>query len=152
MACILLWNYAARVHDWQAYRKMNVTTTERISRILELREVLPSFKTGFNLVSAAVVVCAIVDILSRIAQYIFSTSETQPTLTGWTAGSHWLQTWKALCTYRSNYQPIFYHSSCQKSTDTDQYSRMYEIKMVRLYRHTTITVKSWQAHIYRLTY
>ena len=70
-----------RVHDSQACEQMDVTR-ERISRILELREVLPSFKTGFNLVSAAVVVCAIVDILSRIAQYIFSTSETQPTLTG----------------------------------------------------------------------
>ena len=38
MACILLWNSAVRVHDSQAYRKMDVTR-ERISRILELRAV-----------------------------------------------------------------------------------------------------------------
>ena len=53
MACILLWNSAVRVHDSQAYRKVDVTR-ERISRILELREILLSFQTGFNLVSAAV--------------------------------------------------------------------------------------------------
>ena len=40
-----------RVHDSQAYRKMDVTR-ERISRILELREILLSFQTAFNLVSA----------------------------------------------------------------------------------------------------
>ena len=45
------------VHDSPAYRKVDVTR-ERISRILELREILLSFKTGFNLVNAAVV-CAI---------------------------------------------------------------------------------------------
>ena len=32
MACILLWSSAVRVHDSQAYRKMDVTR-ERISRI-----------------------------------------------------------------------------------------------------------------------
>ena len=53
MACILLWSSAVRVHDLQAYRKMNVTR-EHISRILELREILLSFQTGFNLVNAAV--------------------------------------------------------------------------------------------------
>ena len=37
-----------RVHDSQAYRKMDVTMA-RISRILELREILLSFQTGFNL-------------------------------------------------------------------------------------------------------
>ena len=42
-----------RVHDSQACRKMDVT--KRISRILELREILLSFQTGFNLVNAAVV-------------------------------------------------------------------------------------------------
>ena len=42
------------VHDSQAYRKMDVTK-ERISCILELREILLSFQTGFNLVNAAVV-------------------------------------------------------------------------------------------------
>ena len=59
MACILLWSSAVRVHDSQACRKMDVTR-ERISRILELREILLSFQTGFNLVSAAVV-CAILE-------------------------------------------------------------------------------------------
>ena len=43
-----------RVHDSQAYRKMGVTR-KRISRILKLGEMLLSFQTGFNLVSAAVV-------------------------------------------------------------------------------------------------
>ena len=54
MACILLWSSAVRVHDSQTYRKMDVTR-ECISRILELREILMSFQTGFNLVNAAVV-------------------------------------------------------------------------------------------------
>ena len=36
MACILLWSSAVRVHDSQAYRKMD-ETRERISCILELR-------------------------------------------------------------------------------------------------------------------
>ena len=43
-----------RVHDSQAYRKMDVTR-ERISRILELREILLSIQIGFSLVNAAVV-------------------------------------------------------------------------------------------------
>ena len=42
-----------RVHDSQAYRKMDVTR-ERISRIFELREILLSIQTGFSLVNAAV--------------------------------------------------------------------------------------------------
>ena len=50
-----------RVHDPQAYRKMNVTR----KRILELREILLSIKTGFSLVNAAVV-CAI---LARLARW-----------------------------------------------------------------------------------
>ena len=54
MACILLWSSAVRVHDSQAYRKMDVTK-EHIICILELREILLSFHTGFNLVNAAVV-------------------------------------------------------------------------------------------------
>ena len=45
MACIL-WSSAVRVHDSQAYRKMDVTR-EHISRILELREILLSIQTGF---------------------------------------------------------------------------------------------------------
>ena len=51
-----------RVHDSQAYRKMDVTR-EHISRILELRKILLSFQTGFSLVSAAVV-CAILESIS----------------------------------------------------------------------------------------
>ena len=43
-----------RVHDSQAYRKMDVTR-ERISRILKLREILLSIQTGFSLVNVAVV-------------------------------------------------------------------------------------------------
>ncbi|WP_419615089.1 hypothetical protein, partial [Thiolapillus sp.] len=46
-----------RVHDSQAYRKMDVTR-ERISHILELREMLLSIQIGFSLVNAAVA-CAI---------------------------------------------------------------------------------------------
>ena len=52
-----------RVHDSQAYRKMDVTR-ERIS-ILELKEILLSFQIGFNLVNAAVV-CAIVESISGL--------------------------------------------------------------------------------------
>ena len=55
---------AVRIHDSQAYRKMNVTL-ERISRALELREILLSLPTGFNLVNAAVV-CAILEIISGL--------------------------------------------------------------------------------------
>ena len=51
-----------RFHDPQAYRKMDVTM-ERISCILELREILPSIQPGFNLVSAAVA-CAILESIS----------------------------------------------------------------------------------------
>ena len=64
MFCILLWSSAVRVHDSQAYRKMNVTR-ERISGILELREIFLSFQTGFNLVNA-VVVCAILESISGL--------------------------------------------------------------------------------------
>ena len=56
MACIPLWSSAVRVHDSQAYRKMDVTR-QRISRILELREILLSVQTGFSLVNAAVCLC-----------------------------------------------------------------------------------------------
>ena len=42
MACVLLWSSAVRVHDSQACRKMAVTR-ERISHILEPREILLSF-------------------------------------------------------------------------------------------------------------
>ena len=40
-------------------------TRERISCILELREILLSFQTGFNLVSAAVV-CAVLESISGL--------------------------------------------------------------------------------------
>ena len=42
-----------RVHDSQAYRKMDVTR-ECISFIFELREIHLSFQTGLNLFNAAV--------------------------------------------------------------------------------------------------
>ena len=45
------------------YRKM-AATRELISRILELRKMLLSFPTGFNLVNAAVV-CAVLDSISN---------------------------------------------------------------------------------------
>ena len=64
MACILPWGSAVRVHDSQAYRKMDVTR-EYISRILELREILLSIQTGFSLVYAAVV-CAILEGISGL--------------------------------------------------------------------------------------
>ena len=53
-----------RVHDSQAYRKIDATR-ERIGRILELKEILMSFQTGFNLVNAAVV-CAILESISGL--------------------------------------------------------------------------------------
>ena len=52
-----------RVHDSQAYRKMDVTR-ERVSRILELRKIL-SFQTGFDFVNVAVV-CAILESISGL--------------------------------------------------------------------------------------
>ena len=53
-----------RVHDSQAYRKMDVTR-ERISRSLALREILLSIQTGFSLVNAAVV-CVILESISGL--------------------------------------------------------------------------------------
>ena len=64
MACFILLRSAVRVYDSHAYRKMDVTR-DRISRTLELREILLSFQTGFNLVSAAVV-CAILESISGL--------------------------------------------------------------------------------------
>ena len=64
MAGILLWSSAVRVHDSQAYRKIDVTR-ECIIRILEPREILLSFQTSFNLVNAAVV-CAILESISGL--------------------------------------------------------------------------------------
>ena len=51
-----------RVHDSQAYRKIDVTR-ERIRHMFELREILLSLQTGFNLVNAAVV-CGILESIS----------------------------------------------------------------------------------------
>ena len=62
-----------RVHDSQAYKKIDVTR-ERISGILELREILLSFQTGFSLVNAAVV-CAILENISGLGP---SSVITQP--------------------------------------------------------------------------
>ena len=53
-----------RVHDSQAYRKMDVTR-ERISRILELREILLSIQIGFSLINAAVG-CVILESISGL--------------------------------------------------------------------------------------
>ena len=53
-----------RVHDSQAYRKMDVTR-ECISCILELREILLSFQSGFSLVNV-VVVYAILESISGL--------------------------------------------------------------------------------------
>ena len=64
MACFLLWSSAVRVHDSQAYRKIDVTR-ERISRILELREILLSIQTCFSLANAAVA-CAILESISGL--------------------------------------------------------------------------------------
>ena len=70
MACILLWSSTVRVHDSHAYGKMDVTR-KRISRILELREILLSFHTGFNRVNA-VVVCAILESISGLEPSVIS--------------------------------------------------------------------------------
>ena len=51
------------VHNSQAYRKIGVTRA-RISRILELKEIL-SFQTSFNLLDAAVV-CASLESISGL--------------------------------------------------------------------------------------
>ena len=53
-----------KVLDSQAYRDMDVTK-KRISCILELREILLSFQTGFNLVNATVA-CAILQSISGL--------------------------------------------------------------------------------------
>ena len=60
-----VWSSAVRVNDSQAYRKMDVTR-ERISRILELREMLLSLQTSFKLVNAAVICVILGSILSLI--------------------------------------------------------------------------------------
>ena len=61
-----------RVHDSETYRKMDVTR-EHVSCILELREILLSFQTGFNLVNAAVN-CAILESISGLEPSLVITS------------------------------------------------------------------------------
>ena len=62
-----------KVHDSQAFRTMD-ETRKRIRRILELREMLLSFRTCFNLVNAAVV-CAV---LWYISDFESSSVITEP--------------------------------------------------------------------------
>ena len=64
MARIFLCSSAVRVHDSQAYKMMDVTR-ERVSHVLELKEMLLSFQTSFNLVNAAVV-CAVLKSISGL--------------------------------------------------------------------------------------
>ena len=64
MAFILLWNSSVRIYDSQAYMKLDVTR-ERISRILELTEILLLFQPGFSLVNAAAV-CAVLESISGL--------------------------------------------------------------------------------------
>ena len=66
-----------RVHDLQAYKKMDVTR-EHISCILELREILLSFQTGFSLVNATVV-CDILGSISGLEPVSY-THLTLPTI------------------------------------------------------------------------
>ena len=66
------------VHDSQTYRKMDVTR-EHISHILELREILLSFQTGFNLVNAAVD-CAILESISGLEPSSVITEPRYPKL------------------------------------------------------------------------
>ena len=63
-----------RVYDSQAYRKMD-GTKERVGRILELREILLSLQTGFNLVNTAVV-CAILEGISGLEPLSLITEPT----------------------------------------------------------------------------
>ena len=64
VARILICSSAVTVQESEAYSNMNVTM-ERLSRILELREILLSNQTGFSCVNAAVV-CAILESISGL--------------------------------------------------------------------------------------
>ena len=68
MVRILLWSSAVRVHDSQAYRKMDMSR-ECVSHILELRKMHLSFQTSFNFVNDAVV-CAILAISANLIRAI----------------------------------------------------------------------------------
>ena len=63
MACILC-SSAVKIHDSQAFRKMDVTW-QRIICILKLREMLLSFQISLNLVHANVI-CAILESISGL--------------------------------------------------------------------------------------
>ena len=76
MVYILLRSSAVRVHDSKAYRKMDVKKN-RISHILELREMLLSIQTGFNRVNAAVV-CAILESIPGLVPSSVVTTLTHP--------------------------------------------------------------------------
>ena len=65
-----------RIHDSQAYRRMDVTR-EHISHILELREILLSFQNGFSLVNAAAA-CAIVESISGLEPSSVMSSPQRP--------------------------------------------------------------------------
>ena len=71
MAHILLCSCAVRVHDSQTYKKMGVTR-ERSNHILEMREMLLLFQTGFNFFNAAVV-CAILESVSGLKPSSYTT-------------------------------------------------------------------------------
>ena len=64
MARILFCSSVVKVHDSQAYREIGLKR-EHINHILELGEMLVSFKSGFNLVNA-VVACAILKSISGL--------------------------------------------------------------------------------------
>ena len=68
-------------------------TRERISRILELREVLLSFKTGINLVNDAVV-CAILESISGLEP---SSVTTEPRYLKLVTVSSFFQTTGVVC-------------------------------------------------------
>ena len=73
MAGILIFSSAVRDYDSQAYSKVDVTR-ERISRIMELREMILSFQSGFSRLSAAVI-CAILESISGLEP---SSDTTEP--------------------------------------------------------------------------
>ena len=80
------------VHDSQAHRKMDMTR-ERISHILELREILLSFQTGFNLVNAAVVYA----ILESISGLEPSSVITEPRYLKFTVTLIWIEQLYKVC-------------------------------------------------------
>ena len=83
-----------RVHDSQAYRKIDVTR-ECISRILELREILLSFQTGFNLVNDAVVNTdhPRAKVLSTVARFSRAVNAMLPSVAT-AAFKHFSKTWQ----------------------------------------------------------